>query len=77
MESTLPGLMNMPMNRLHRELAERRGGYGPAGDARLPTGKTGDARDVAHTAVFPALDAVTCIDGVMLLMDDSLSCRLA
>ncbi len=69
MESILPGLMNMLMNCLHRELAERRGGHGPAGDARSPTGKTGDARDVAHTAVFPASDRAEHISGVMLPVD--------
>jgi NAD(P)-dependent dehydrogenase (short-subunit alcohol dehydrogenase family) len=74
----LPGLMNTPMIRgdegmrshhgdLDKQMAER--------DAMSPTGKMGDAWDVAHAAVFLASSGAKYINGVLLPIDGGLTCR--
>ena len=65
-----PGLMNTPM--VHKQIA---GQYASpeamvkARDAMSPTGKMGDAWDVAHAAVFLASDDARFINGVVLPVD--------
>ena len=65
-----PGLMNTPM--VHKQIA---GQYASteamvkARDAMSPTGKMGDAWDVAHAAVFLASDDAKFINGVVLPVD--------
>lgn len=74
----LPGLMNTPLihgnegmkghhGDIERQIAER--------DAMSPTGKMGDAWDVAHAAVFLASPQAKYINGVLLPVDGGLSCR--
>lgn len=74
----LPGLIDTPMIRgdtgmsthhggLDRQLAER--------DAISPTGKMGDAWDVANAAIFLASAEAKYINGVTLPVDGGLSCR--
>ncbi len=74
----LPGLINTPMIRnnkemqghhgdLEKQLAER--------DAMSPTGKMGDAWDIAHAAVFLASREAKYINGILLPVDGGLSCR--
>ena len=65
-----PGLMNTPM--VHKQIA---GQYASpeamvqARDAMSPTGKMGDAWDVAHAAVFLVSDDAKFINGVVLPVD--------
>ena len=65
-----PGLMNTPM--VHQQIA---GQYASteamvkARDAMSPTGKMGDAWDIAHAAVFLASDDAKFINGVVLPVD--------
>ncbi len=47
-----------------------------ARDAQSPTGKMGDAWDVAHASVFLASDEANYINGVLLPVDGGMSCRL-
>ena len=76
----LPGLMNTPM--IARPLKHV---YGEGGmeemvrqrDAMSPTGKMGDAWDVAYAALFLASDEARYINGVQLVVDGGLSCKLA
>ncbi len=74
----MPGLMNTPLiqnnegmkglhGNLEKQIAER--------DAMSPTGKMGDAWDVAHAAVFLATREAKYINGVLLPVDGGLSCR--
>jgi NAD(P)-dependent dehydrogenase (short-subunit alcohol dehydrogenase family) len=75
----LPGLMNTPMLRAVPGLTEQFGGEEEmlrARDAASPTGKMGDAWDIANTAVFLASDEAKYINGVMLPVDGGLHCRL-
>ncbi len=73
----LPGLMNTPMIYQVRELVEQFENEEEmvrARDAQSPTGKMGDAWDVAHAAVFLASDEAKYINGIMLPVDGGLSC---
>ncbi len=74
----LPGLIDTPLVRhgegfkghhgdAEKQMAER--------DAMSPTGKMGDAWDVAHAAVFLASREAKYINGVLLPVDGGLSCR--
>ncbi len=74
----LPGLIDTPLVRhaegfkghhgdADKQMAER--------DAMSPTGKMGDAWDVAHAAVFLASREAKYINGVLLPVDGGLSCR--
>ena len=65
-----PGLMNTPL--IHKQIA---GQYASteemvrARDAMSPTGKMGDAWDIAHAAVFLASDDAKFINGIVLPVD--------
>ncbi len=75
----LPGLMNTPMLRSIPGFVEQCGGEEEmvrARDAVSPTGKMGDAWDIANAAVFLASDAAKYINGVILPVDGGLHCRL-
>ena len=68
--SIAPGLMNTPM--VHQQIA---GQYASiedmvrTRDAMSPTGRMGDAWDIAHAAVFLASDDAKFINGVVLPVD--------
>lgn len=74
----LPGLMNTPM--VHQGLA---GAYGGGDvdrmiavrDAQCPTGKMGDAWDVAYAALFLASDEAKYITGVSLPVDGGITLK--
>jgi NAD(P)-dependent dehydrogenase (short-subunit alcohol dehydrogenase family) len=75
----LPGLMNTPM------IVEPLKGIYGAGDVdkmiairdqQCPTGKMGDAWDVAHAAVFLASDEAKYITGAQIVVDGGLSCKI-
>ena len=77
----LPGLMNTPLVQ-----ASLTGAYGEGGDyeetirrrdAQCPTGRMGDAWDVAWAAVFLASDEARYVTGTELVVDGGLSCRMA
>jgi NAD(P)-dependent dehydrogenase (short-subunit alcohol dehydrogenase family) len=76
----LPGLMNTPM--VHKGLA---GAYGGGDvdkmvatrDAQCPTGKMGDAWDVAYAALFLASDEAKYITGVSLPVDGGITLKYA
>lgn len=75
----LPGLINTPMIYQIKDLVAQFGSEEAmerARDADSPTGKMGDAWDVAHAAVFLATDEAKYINGVMLPVDGGLTCRL-
>ena len=72
----LPGLMNTPMVRatlmdhygdVDQLIAER--------DAASPTGKMGDAWDVAYAALFLASDESKYVNGIKLIVDGGLTAR--
>ena len=68
--SIAPGLMNTPL--IHQQIA---GQYASteemvrARDAMSPTGRMGDAWDIAHAAVFLASDDARFINGIVLPVD--------
>ncbi|MBI3452318.1 MAG: SDR family oxidoreductase [Rhodospirillales bacterium] len=74
----LPGLMNTPM--VHKGLA---GAYSGGDvekmvalrDAQCPTGKMGDAWDVAYAALFLASDEAKYITGVALPVDGGITLK--
>ena len=76
----LPGLMNTPM--VHKGLA---GAYADGDvdrmvairDAQCPTGKMGDAWDVAHAALFLASDEAKYITGVSLPVDGGITLKFS
>ncbi len=73
----LPGLMNTPMIYQIDELMmqfESEEAMVKARDAQSPTGKMGDAWDIAHAAVFLASDEAKYINGVTLPVDGGMSC---
>jgi NAD(P)-dependent dehydrogenase (short-subunit alcohol dehydrogenase family) len=43
---------------------------------QCPTGKMGDAWDVAHAAVFLASDEAKYITGAHLVVDGGISCKM-
>ncbi len=76
--AVLPGLMNTPMIRepyknvyddLEDMIARR--------DAMVPTGKMGDAWDVANASLFLASDEAKYVNGALLPVDGGLSARCA
>jgi len=75
----LPGLMNTPM--IVKPLA---GIYGQgdvdkmvaARSAQCPTGKMGDAWDVAYAALYLASDEAKYVTGAQLVVDGGLTCKV-
>jgi NAD(P)-dependent dehydrogenase (short-subunit alcohol dehydrogenase family) len=76
----LPGLMNTPMI-----VEPLKGVYG-GGDVekmidirnkQCPTGKMGDAWDVAHAALFLASDEAKYITGAQIIVDGGITCKFA
>lgn len=76
--SILPGLMNTPM------IVEPLKGVYAAGDVekmieirnkQCPTGKMGDAWDVAHAALFLASDESKYITGAQFVVDGGITCK--
>jgi NAD(P)-dependent dehydrogenase (short-subunit alcohol dehydrogenase family) len=76
--SILPGLMDTPLIR------EPLKDFYAAGDIKemiairnkkCPTGKMGDAWDVAHAALFLASDEAKYITGTQIVVDGGLTCR--
>ena len=76
----LPGLMNTPMIVAPLKEAYGEGGYDEmvrARDAMVPTGKMGDAWDVAYAALFLASDEARYVNGAELVVDGGLTCKFA
>lgn len=75
----LPGLINTP--RIARSLA---GAYAEGDvermnairDAQSPTGKMGDAWDIANAALFLASDESRYVNGILLPVDGGLTCKI-
>lgn len=79
--SILPGLMNTPMiYASHLEDAYASGDIQKmvaVRDAQCPTGKMGDAWDVANAAVFLASDAAKYVTATELLVDGGISAKVS
>lgn len=79
--SLLPGLMNTPL--IYGSKLDSAYGGGDAGkmvaarDAQCPTGKMGDAWDVANAAVFLASDAARYVTATELVIDGGITARMA
>jgi len=72
----LPGLINTPMIYEDEDYMALYGGrekFVAARDAMCPTGKMGDAWDIANAAVFLASDRARYINGVILPVDGGLN----
>jgi NAD(P)-dependent dehydrogenase (short-subunit alcohol dehydrogenase family) len=71
--AVLPGLMDTPMAQagLYPDDAER---MREVRDRRCPTGKMGDAWDVAYASLFLASDDARYVNGHCLVVDGGLSC---
>jgi NAD(P)-dependent dehydrogenase (short-subunit alcohol dehydrogenase family) len=78
--AVLPGLMNTPMitaglpdaysgGNIEEMIAIR--------NAQCPTGRMGDAWDVAHASLFLASDEARYVTGHVLVVDGGISCRIA
>lgn len=75
----LPGLMDTPMVRGSAGMVAQFANEEEmlrARHAQSPTGRMGDAWDVAAAAVFLASDEAKYINGVILPVDGGLSCRM-
>jgi NAD(P)-dependent dehydrogenase (short-subunit alcohol dehydrogenase family) len=76
--AVLPGLMDTPL--VQTGLAAAYGGDLEAArisrDARSPTGRMGDAWDVAHASLFLASDESSYVNGHLLVVDGGLSCAV-
>jgi len=74
----LPGLMNTPM--IVKPLSSVYGGSFEkmleARSAQCPTGKMGDAWDVAYAALYLASDEAKYVTGAQLVVDGGLSCKV-
>ena len=74
----LPGLMNTPM--IVKPLSAAYGGdfdkMLAARSAQCPTGKMGDAWDVAYAALYLASDEAKYVTGAQLVVDGGLSCKV-
>jgi NAD(P)-dependent dehydrogenase (short-subunit alcohol dehydrogenase family) len=74
-----PGLIHTPLLYKEPGFVEHYGSpeaLVEARDAMSPTGKMGDAWDIANAAVFLASSEASYINGVVLPVDGGLSCRL-
>ena len=74
----LPGLMNTPLLRAQHGMIEYFGTEEEmirARNAMSPTGKMGDAWDVAYASVFLASNEAKYINGVLLPVDGGMSCK--
>jgi NAD(P)-dependent dehydrogenase (short-subunit alcohol dehydrogenase family) len=72
----LPGLMDTPMIYEVEAYVEMFGGkeqFVASRNAMCPTGKMGDAWDIANAAVFLASDRARYINGVILPVDGGLN----
>lgn len=72
----LPGLINTPMIYQDERYIDMFGGkekFVASRDAMCPTGKMGDAWDIANAAVFLASDRAKYINGVILPVDGGLN----
>lgn len=76
-----PGLINTPLLYANQEVVIDAHGSMEAmvadRDAASPTGKMGEAWDIANAAVFLASDQAAYINGVILPVDGSLTCKQA
>jgi len=74
--AVLPGLMDTPMvqSALADAYTAEAEQIRAARDARCPTGKMGDAWDVAHASLFLASDEARYITGHCLVVDGGLTC---
>lgn len=75
----LPGLIDTPMVHGSKEMVAVFGSLEAmlaARHAQSPTGRMGDAWDVAAAAVFLASDEAKYVNGVLLPVDGGLSCRI-
>jgi len=75
----LPGLIETPMAVGHPEMLTHYGSLEKllaARHAQSPTGHMGDAWDVANAAVWLASDQAKYVNGVLLPVDGSISCRM-
>ncbi len=73
--AVMPGVMDTPL--IYRQIAGQyadREAMVRARDARSPTGKMGDAWDVAYASLFLASDEARYINGVCLAVDGGLTC---
>jgi NAD(P)-dependent dehydrogenase (short-subunit alcohol dehydrogenase family) len=75
----LPGFMNTP--RIARGLAGVYAGgdvekMNAIRDAQCPTGKMGDAWDIAYAALYLASDEAKYVNGVQLAVDGGLTCKI-
>jgi NAD(P)-dependent dehydrogenase (short-subunit alcohol dehydrogenase family) len=78
--AVLPGLMNTPM--VHKGLANAYSGGDvekmiAIRDAQCPTGKMGDAWDVAYASLFLASDEAKYITGVALPVDGGITLKFS
>ncbi len=76
----LPGLMRTPMIVEPLKDVYGEGGYEEMvrqRDAMAPTGRMGDAWDVAYAALFLASDEARYVNGAQLVVDGGLSCKFA
>jgi NAD(P)-dependent dehydrogenase (short-subunit alcohol dehydrogenase family) len=76
----LPGMMNTPM--IVEPLKDAYAGGDvqkmiDIRDKQCPTGKMGDAWDVAHAALFLASDEAKYVNGAELVVDGGLSCKVS
>ena len=78
--AVLPGLIHTPLISTTKGMAETFGDIEAqiaARDAMSPTGKMGDAWDVANAAIFLASDQAKYINGVALCVDGGLAARIS
>ncbi len=73
--AVMPGIMDTPL--IYQQIAGQYADVAAmvrARDARSPTGKMGDAWDVAYAALFLASDEAKYVNGVCLAVDGGLTC---